>query len=115
MPTEGFNQLIGGIAGNLAAPLPSPDRSSELDLRQRQDGESMPCVAGGDGKKSIRARLIDVKFNEGTRFQVIKRQSSTPFPQNSGGQWLALDVNRVEIQIPLRLSQYLLHFRHQPV
>jgi hypothetical protein len=68
MPTKGFHQFTGRVVRNLATTLPPPDCSPELDLRQRQDGESMPCVAGGEAKKSIRARLIDVKLNEGTRF-----------------------------------------------
>jgi hypothetical protein len=68
MSAKGFNQFVGRVIRNLTTALPPPDRGSELDLRQRQDGKSMPCVTGGEAKKSIRARLIHVKLNEGTRF-----------------------------------------------
>ncbi|HKM46446.1 MAG TPA: hypothetical protein VJX69_02605 [Terriglobales bacterium] len=68
MSAKSFHQFVGRVIWNLATSLAPADRGPELDLRQRQDGESMPCVAGGEAKKSIRARLIHVKLNEGTRF-----------------------------------------------
>jgi hypothetical protein len=68
VPPKGFNQFVGCGMGNLATTLPSSDRSPELDLRQRQDGKPMSRIAGGEAKKPVRARFINVKLDEGTRF-----------------------------------------------
>ena len=68
VPAKGFDQFVGRVIRNLAATSPPSDRGSELDLSQRQDSESMSRVAGGEAKKSIRARLIHVELDEGTRF-----------------------------------------------
>src|SRR5208337_3021377 len=97
MPTKSFYQFVGCVVWNLAAALPPPDRGPELDLRQRQYGESMPGVAGGEGEKSLCPRFIHVKLDQGTRFQVVERQFSTPLPQNRRGQRLAFDVDRMKI------------------
>src|SRR5271165_744142 len=115
MPAKGFHQFVSRISRNFAATLSSPDCGSELNLGQRQDSKLMPRVASGEAKQSICTRLVHVELDEGTRFQVVKRQSSTPFPQNGGGQWLAFNVNRMEIRISLRQPQPLLHLWHQSV
>jgi hypothetical protein len=64
----------------------------------------MPCIAGSKGKKLIRPHLIHVEFDERARFQIVERQCLTPFPQNGGRKGFAFNVNRVEIQVLLRVS-----------
>jgi len=50
VPAKGFDQFVGRVIRDLAATLAPPDRSAELNLRQRQNGESMPRVGGAKAK-----------------------------------------------------------------
>jgi hypothetical protein len=68
MLTEGIDQFVGRVTGNLVATLPSPDGGAELDLRKRQNGKSMSRGAGGESKQSLRALLIHIELDKGASF-----------------------------------------------
>ena len=102
MPPKGLNQFVCHGWRNLTPTLAATDRGAELDLRNRQDGESMSSVASGEGKQALRAKLIHIQLDQGARFEIVERQFSAPLPQNRSGQRLALDVDRMEVKILLR-------------
>ena len=63
-------------------------------------------MAGGEGKQPLGAEFIHVQLDQSAHFQVVERHSSAPLPQNRSGQWLTLDVDRMELHVLPREPQY---------